>query len=469
MNIYKHDIDRILYLLYGDRVDDAFAIDKVLTNRTAKRIGDGYEFKSMKSNVVKYIMRHTMSVCTDKPRCKICELKIFCRHYRKQVEIKNYIGMLTIVDLFCGAGGLSLGFYRKGFKTVFANDIKHCCIETYRLNHPEVSEKRIVNKDISLIKTELSELTEGIDVDVLVGGPPCQGFSCANRQRMIDDPRNTMYKHFVESIEIVKPKFFVMENVYGILKIKQEIIDDLSSLSVKYDVFPVIVDAAEFGVPQYRRRVLFIGNRLGLSSKNIADEFIKTGKNFHHTKLDDALYGMKKLEANKEINTTDKNSKICGSKIDIVNWTMSNDYIRWINKGLTGKLVFNHKARYNNSRDIEIFSRLHPGDKSDDPKIADIMPYHRRNAIFKDKYFRLQGDKPCKTITAHMKYDCNMYIHPRENRGLTPREAARIQSYPDSYFFAGPYTLTYMQIGNSVPPLLAEALVKVLKRYLKKG
>ena len=97
----------------------------------------------------------------------------------------------------------------------------------------------------------------------------------------------------------------------------------------------------------------------------------------------------------------------------------------------------------------------------------DIMPYASRNDIFKDKYFKLEEDKICKTITAHMKFDCNMYIHPTQARGLTPREAARVQSYPDDYFFRGSYTKTYMQIGNSVPPILGRAIASVLKKYLR--
>ena len=132
-------------------------------------------------------------------------------------------------------------------------------------------------------------------------------------------------------------------------------------------------------------------------------------------------------------------------------------------------VVSNHKARYNNDRDIEIFGRMNQGDRSDDPKIADIMPYVRRNGIFKDKYFKLESDKVCKTITAHMKFDCNMYIHPTQARGLTPREAARVQSYPDDYFFRGAYTKTYMQIGNSVPPLLGRAIAQVIKKYMREG
>lgn len=172
------------------------------------------------------------------------------------------------------------------------------------------------------------------------------------------------------------------------------------------------------------------------------------------------------ISANTRINTHNEYSDVSGSKIDIAEVSLVNDYLSRINNDRFSRIVYNHKARYNNSRDIEIFTRLHPGDKSDDPKIADIMPYSSRNHIFKDKYFRLQGDKPCKTITAHMRLDCNMYIHPCEHRGLTPREAARVQSYPDDYYFAGPYTKTYMQIGNSVPPLVAKAIASALKEAL---
>ena len=155
-----------------------------------------------------------------------------------------------------------------------------------------------------------------------------------------------------------------------------------------------------------------------------------------------------------------------GRKIEARAEKAVNEYMQLINQGKQCPIVFNHKARYNNARDIEIYGRLNEGDKSDDPKIADIMPYTRRGHIFKDKYFKLEGDKVCKTITAHMKFDCNMYIHPTQARGLTPREAARVQSYPDDYFFRGAYTKTYMQIGNSVPPLLGRAIAKCIKKYI---
>ena len=179
-----------------------------------------------------------------------------------------------------------------------------------------------------------------------------------------------------------------------------------------------------------------------------------------------ALFGLRPLKASRIKNATEVNSEVSGRKIERKISVTDNDYIALINQNGNCPVVFNHKARYNNDRDIEIFGRLNQGDRSDDPKIADIMPYGRRNDIFKDKYFKLEESKVCKTITAHMKFDCNMYIHPTQARGLTPREAARVQSYPDDYFFRGAYTKTYMQIGNSVPPLLGRYLAKIIKKYL---
>ena len=181
--------------------------------------------------------------------------------------------------------------------------------------------------------------------------------------------------------------------------------------------------------------------------------------------LADALYGLKPLKASRIKTATGAESDETGRTIDR-GTGLTNSYIQTINQGRSMRIVLNHKARYNNDRDIEIFSRLNPGDRSDDPKIADIMPYARRNGIFKDKYFKLEPNKVCKTITAHMKFDCNMYIHPAQARGLTPREAARIQSYPDDYFFRGAYTKTYMQIGNSVPPMLGRIIAKAIKEQL---
>jgi len=180
-----------------------------------------------------------------------------------------------------------------------------------------------------------------------------------------------------------------------------------------------------------------------------------------------ALEFLRPLKASRERNSTEKDSTTSGSKIELnTNIGQSNAYLDIINEFTPQYLVFNHKARYNNDRDIEIFGRMKPGDRSDSDRIADIMPYKSREHIFKDKYYKLKMEEVSKTITAHMKFDCNMYIHPEQARGLTPREAARIQSFPDDFIFTGSFTRTYMQIGNSVPPILAREIARVIKEYV---
>lgn len=410
----------------------------------------------------------SLNVCKlDNPNCEECPIKNYCSDYRDR-QIKNYneLDGPLLIDLFCGAGGMSLGFKQEGYKIVLANDIEKCCIDTYVHNHPEIPKDKIVHGDIQDLVSNLdSDLIGNQKVDIVIGGPPCQGFSNANRQRLIDDPRNKLYKYYVEFLDKVKPKFFVMENVRGMFSIADQVVEDFNKIG--YEVNYEILNAVEFGVPQNRERLIFIGNNIGVDNQKIFEEIHSANKYKDKTVLKDALYGLRELEALRIKNATEKDTEESGRKIDKnPYYDLENTYTDLINMGRRIKLVFNHKARYNNDRDIEIFGRLYQGDKSDDPKIADIMPYKNRNHIFKDKYFKLENDKPCKTITAHMKFDCNMYIHPTQARGLTPREAARVQSYPDDYYFTGSYTKTYMQIGNSVPPLMSRGIANIIKNYV---
>lgn len=128
--------------------------------------------------------------------------------------------------------------------------------------------------------------------------------------------------------------------------------------------------------------------------------------------------------------------------------------------------IYNHKARYVNDVNYEIYGRLNQGDDATDEKIKDIMPYAHRNHCFKDKYYKLRSDRPCRTITAHLRMDCHSHIHPFQVRSITPREAARVQSFPDDYFFLGAYLKTYMQIGNAVPTMMARGIARIIKQYL---
>lgn len=440
------------------------AIDEEFLAARAKQ----YRADVESDNKLKAAFEKLAVICNEKEQnCAKCPVCKYCNTYienaRKNVSIRS----LKMIDLFCGAGGLSLGFSQEGFITSLANDIQDCCVDTYAHNHPETPRDHIVLGDIKDVVKNLEKLLDGRSVDIVVGGPPCQGFSMANRQRLIDDPRNYLYKSYVEVVKKVRPKFFVMENVKGMLSVAEQVKEDFRNIG--YSVGCHVLNAKNYGVPQNRERLIYIGNCIGIGNEEIFSEIFALSESIPEHNLGDALFALRELKASRIKNVTEAGSVESGYKIEKNNITDMNEYISYINQGRTVAVVSNHKARYNNDRDIEIYGRMVQGDRSDDPKIADIMPYARRNDIFKDKYFKLENDKVCKTITAHMKFDCNMYIHPTQARGLTPREAARVQSYPDDYFFRGAYTKTYMQIGNSVPPLLGRAIAQVIKRYMEGG
>lgn len=394
---------------------------------------------------------------------------IYKYSYKKRLELnqaEKKSGKPTLVDLFCGAGGLSLGLSQAGFRIIFANDIEKSALRTYAFNHPEVDANYITMGGIEDISYNIHNYIDE-PVDVLVGGPPCQGFSMANRQRIIDDPRNVLYKYYVESVANLSPKVFIMENVKGMQKVADQVIEDFNShQGVQYKISYQVLNAKKMGIPQNRERLIYIGirNDIDIDPTTIFSE-IESNK-FEEISLWDSIKDLKEVSASRIKHSTVGDEK-SGFIIDRNEEKVVNNYIRRINLGRKDiKLCFNHKARYNNDRDIEIYGRMLPGDNSESPRISDIMPYKSRKHIFKDKYFKLLPNKPCKTITAHMKFDCNMYIHPFQARGLTPREAARIQSYPDDYFFLGAYTKTYQQIGNSVPPLMAREIGKQLKKLM---
>ncbi len=467
---YQNDIDEIISFIEcgiakeSDNYKDALGrltqpiSEEFLQNRAneiLKQVPDN-------SELVK-ALKKLASVCDEK-NCDACVVRKYCNRYISSLRENAGRDKLQMVDLFCGAGGLSLGFTQEGFVTALANDIEECCIDTYSHNHPETPRDHIVQGDIRLVTDHLEELLRDKEIDIVVGGPPCQGFSMANRQRLIDDPRNYLYKNYVEIVKRVHPKFFVMENVKGMLSVSDQVKEDFRSIG--YEVECHVLNARDYGVPQSRERLIYIGNRLGILNEEIFKEIFELSKRIPNHVLKDALFGLRALEASRKKNATEEGSSQSGSRIERNECIEVNGYVAYINQGKTIPITLNHKARYNNDRDIEIFGRLYQGDRSDDPKIADIMPYARRNDIFKDKYFKLEEDKVCKTITAHMKFDCNMYIHPTQARGLTPREAARVQSFPDDYYFRGAYTKTYMQIGNSVPPLLGRAIASIIKKYL---
>lgn len=374
----------------------------------------------------------------------------------------------TLVDLFAGCGGLSLGLEHAGFETVFFNEIVPNYAATYIANRGLKEENYYIG-DVNNLIEEINEysdilLNTGAPISLVSGGPPCQGFSMANRQRIIDDPRNQLYKAFLRFLSIVRPKFFIMENVRGMSNKIEEIREDFENyLGEDYHFDYRLYQLQDFGIPQNRERFFVIGNCLGIDPSLIFDQ-IEMHKREPFI-LKDVLIGLPKLQTKKvkyEKNVESPESGFTEVDFDY----LENDFYRYINGDRKIGKLYNHKNRYNNPRDIEIFSRLPQGANSLHESIEDIMPYKNRSHIFKDKYFKLEEASICKTITAHMQYDCNMYIHPWEARGLSPREAARVQTFPDDYIFKGPQNSWYAQIGNAVPVKFAEIIGLSIMKFL---
>lgn len=396
-------------------------------------------------------------------------LNKFYNSYRqkKQIESKNS-NKPKIIDLFCGAGGFSLGFIKEGYKVALANDIEPVAIETYKYNHPDISTDKILSGDIKEIVNNIQKHVD-IDIDVIIGGPPCQSFSSANQQRVIDDPRNILYTYYVKAVDKIQPKFVLMENVRGMIKVADQVVEDFDR--VGYDVKYKLYDSSDFSVAQKRVRLLYIGINKeyakvnNLTPSQLMKEVELEIQNKQSFVLKDALEQIKPLYCPTIKNTTELDCEKSGKKIDINNYG-TNEYLDLINSGCHQVFVFNHKARYQNENNIKIYKTLQQGADSTCESIKDIMPYSHRNHLFKDKYFKLIENEPSRTITAHMKMDCHSHIHPTQTRSLTPREAARVQSFPDDYLFLGAYLKTYMQIGNAVPPLMSQVFAKIYKKYL---
>ena len=338
-------------------------------------------------------------------------------------------------------------------------------INIYDLLIKNIDKTRVFVGDINELNKNFNAYKDFIlGTDVVCGGPPCQGFSMANRQRIIDDPRNSLYKAFLEFLKSVKPKFFVMENVRGMAKKISEILIDFEQvLDKEYNIAYSILNARDYSVPQNRERLFVIGNRIGVAShllfKNIKQQ------TYQKFTLGDAIIDLPELKPKRIRNSAQFESDDCGYTERDFDYTKT-EFYKFINDDKIISKLYNHKNRYNNDRDINIFSLLPQGANSLHPAIENIMPYKNRNHIFKDKYYKLKVDEVCKTITSHMKHDCNMYIHPTQARGLSPREAARIQTFPDDYIFTGTQNEWYKQIGNAVPVKLAKIIGEEIYKCL---
>ncbi len=413
---------------------------------------------------------------------------------------------INTIDLFAGAGGLSEGAYlandllqKSDFSVLWANDIDKRCGETFLFNHPDSSFRL---GDIREVCEHECERELGQGVDLIMGGPPCQGFSLVGTRlgtskdlgRFIDDPRNNLYKEFVRFVDKFNPKFFIMENVPGLFSykkglIKDQIIEDFSG--VGYHVKVRILNAVNYGVPQYRERVFFIGNRLGIKERvhptptHWPAQFNGSMRDFLHTNMDlfdlkgpeFLFYDSEKMEGirsslkpyvtfNEAISDLPKIPHRGGAEEMEYATPPQNDYQIFMRR--KSNLVHNHTTRFQNELDLKRYKALREGGIAGELP-AELQP-HFKNGQFKDKYRKLYSDRPSYTIVAHLYKDGNAFVHPdnSQNRSLSPREAARLQSFPDDFVFMGSRTDQFKQIGNAVPPLLARAILLRIGELLHK-
>lgn len=409
-----------------------------------------------------------ITVCDQSIDLDNISQQIFSYYADKVTRQRNEPAQYEFVDLFCGAGGLSVGLEQEGFRPVLAVDNNAAAIKTYRFNRPWMTGNDVFLNDIrKLVNQDVFP-----HVSVVVGGPPCQGFSVVNQHKKENDERNQLYKYYVQAVSKIKPKLFLIENVEGILQLYDLIREDFNAIGY-FTCKPILLNTKDFGFPQSRKRafVLGISNEYHGQIDELYSAFLQAidqNRNKYSFTLWDAISDLPKLEAKTQKNATYAESKAWGYTFAGM-WSPSTAYTRLINSGLPTALpLLNHKSKYNNDRDIQIFQLLKQGEKSDAESIQDLNPYKNRSDMFRDKFDKLTANEICKTITAHMYYDCNMYIHPYQARGLSPREAARVQGFPDDYLFLGTPNEWYRQIGNAVSPLMARVLAKGLKSVLER-
>ncbi len=371
------------------------------------------------------------------------------------------------IDLFAGCGGLSLGLANAGFEIVFANEIDQWAAETYRVNHPSTE---LVQGDIhDISKTDWRALRG--EIALVAGGPPCQGFSVSGRRQYGEiSSQNTLVESFLDVVEQVEPQLVLIENVAGFRTAKLRpntpalafVLNRLAGLG--YDTRVQTLQATDFGVPSLRSRLFVIGQLKRLSSDPfpLPTHAIKDRK--HPVGCLDAISDLPPIHAGEgqEAIVPYRNSA-------------ANGYQAAMRQDALG--VCNHVAMKHTPRLVERFATIPQGQSSYRMSDQNITVYKSNNQ-------RLFADIPSLCITANFQSN---YIHPVLNRNLTAREAARLMSYPDTFLFKGKRTLMskkflekydraheaglsqYNQIGNSVPPLLAEALGASLIRLLETG
>ncbi len=384
----------------------------------------------------------------------------------------------SVIDLFCGAGGLSYGFEQAGFRITVGVDNDPEACRTFEANH---SNARVIASDIRKVSAEaILDLADGERPDVVVGGPSCQGFSTVG-PRDFSDPRNAQFREFVRLVRDLKPKCVLMENVVGLLLYKKgQVGNEVCELfgELGYATRAKILLAADFGVPQLRRRVFFIGTALDVPvafpkpTHSDPELWAEYALPFAELSSIGQKNGCKHLPPHitvaEAIDDLPPLGEMDGADVSEYESPPRSNY----QKTLRGyrKHLFNHVSGGHSPAERKMIRALKPGEnwralpKSVLPKrFEKIRPYDASTLIM-----RLRWDRPSYTITTKSaEVTSGAFIHPEQDRTISVREAARLQSFPDRFRFYGSQLDQRRQIGNSVPPLLAERLAGAVMSMLE--
>lgn len=363
---------------------------------------------------------------------------------------------LTVLDLFCGCGGLSLGFIKAGFNVVLGVDHDEAALNTYKYNHEEseaLNADLFTDEAIDNIESHIHRiLGDGKKLDVVIGGPPCQGFSLTG-SRDINDSRNKLYLAMVKAVRKLQPKAFLIENVPGMATlyngmVKKQIVNTFTDMGYTVTVTPKPLIAADYGVPQVRKRMFFVGIKNDLVEKNDKGFIFPAPTHLpnNYVTCSEAISDLQSREDE------------LGIEVDSYTSEPQSDYQKFMREGSTE--LCNHVATAHTEM-VKSTIALVP----DGGNYKDLPAGYGESRKFNEAWTRYASNKPSRTIdTGHRNH-----FHYRYNRVPTVRENARLQSFPDDFKFLGNKTQQNRQVGNAVPPLLSYNIANQLKKYLECG
>jgi len=352
----------------------------------------------------------------------------------------------TAVDIFSGAGGMSVGSVMAGIEPILAVEFDVYAAKTYATNHPKT---KVLQQDIKTVNP--LDHTEKHPF-ILFGGPPCQGFSVANtKTRNLDNSNNWMFREYLRFVKALEPEWFLFENVVGFKSFNKgkfaiEVEEELKALG--YETNSTVLNSSDFGVPQDRKRFFIVGNRKEKGGIKFDFETIPKVKN--------------KITVSEAL--SDLPSLINGDKIEKTSYKIkkaTNQYAKLMRQN--SKYAIQNFVTENKPHIIERYKVIKQGENWQAAKNNGLLKtYSSTQNTHSGIYKRLEEDKPAVTIANYRK---SMLIHPNEDRGLSLREAARLQSFPDDFIFKGTLSFQQQQVGNAVPPLLAKVIFKKILEY----